>query len=104
MTLTESDNGKAFHIQIGDVIVVRLPENPATGFRWAWDEPSQDVVQIADDAYLPTGGAVGGGGYAQWTLKASRAGTACLKLKHWRQWEGEASVLNRFQVLLKVST
>jgi inhibitor of cysteine peptidase len=102
MTLTDADHGKTFDIRMGDAVVVRLPENAATGFRWALDESSEEGVEVAGSTYVPAGAGIGGAGYTEWTFRARRPGAVALKLKQWRQWEGEASVSNRFEVLLEV--
>ena len=102
MTLTEADNGRIIALRVGDVIVVRLSETAASGYRWEWEERGEGVVRVVTDAYVPATHAVGGAGHAQRTLQAARPGTARLRLKQWREWEGESSVTNRFEVLLQV--
>jgi len=103
ITLTEADNGKVIDVSQGDTITIQLPENPTTGFRWAVDKLDDQVVAMGQDDYAAaTGGGIGGGGTHRFTLKAARSGTAQLRLKLWREWEGDASIRNRFDVTIRV--
>jgi inhibitor of cysteine peptidase len=103
ITLTEADNGKVVDVPQGDRITIQLPENPTTGFRWAADKLEDQVVAIEQDNYAsPTGAGIGGGGTRTFTVKAMRPGTAQFRLKLWREWEGAASIRNRFDVTIRV--
>jgi inhibitor of cysteine peptidase len=102
MTLTEADNGKTIALHRGDAVVVRLSVPAATGYSWAWEDRGADIVRVVDDASAQIGTAVGGQRYVQWTLEATSTGAARLRLKQWREWEGDASIVKRFEVLLQV--
>ncbi len=102
-TLTREDNDKTIEVQVGDSIVVRLPENPTTGFTWAIDKASDDVPPLETSEYSPAADAgVGGGGQRSLTFKAIRAGTVRLQLKLWREWEGDKSIADRFTATIRV--
>ena len=104
VTLTQADNSKTVDVRRGDTIVVQLAENPTTGFRWAADNLDEQVVKPQNDSYSPaSGGGVGGGGTRTFTLLAAGAGTAPLRFKLWREWEGDKSITQRFEVNLRVS-
>jgi inhibitor of cysteine peptidase len=103
-TLTREDHGNTIEVQPGDGIIVRLPENPTTGFTWAIDAASDDVLPLQDSEYSAEAGTgVGGGGQRSLTFKAMKAGTVRLQLKLWREWEGDKSVTDRFTVTIRVS-
>jgi hypothetical protein len=36
-------------------------------------------------------------------MRAKAPGSTTIKLKRWRQWEGEGSVVERFELTLRVS-
>ena len=102
-TLTRGDNDKTVEVQPGDSIVVRLPENPTTGFAWAIDKANDDVLRLQSSEYSPGAGAgVGGGGHRSLSFQAIRAGTVGLQLKLWRDWEGDKSVTDRFTATIRV--
>lgn len=103
LTLTRADNGKSIAMQVNDLLVVSLDENPTSGFQWVLDSGGGDLVKLQASEYIPAAGAgVGGGGQRVLTFKAQRAGTGWLQLKLWREWEGEPSIVERFTLTLQV--
>lgn len=102
-TLTEADNGKDIDVHVGDTIVLRLPENPTTGFRWAFDDLDTGAVSAKEGDQTHSSEAVGSGGEMTWHLTPTAAGATPIKLKLWRHWEGDTSTRKRFAVTLKVS-
>ncbi len=103
VTVTQSDAGKTISVGRGDTVEIRLAETPPTGYRWGVDSLDQNVVQLqrSDYAVAPDSG-VGGGGERRLTLVARQAGTTRLQLKLWREWEGDSSVTQRFDVTIEV--
>jgi inhibitor of cysteine peptidase len=101
--LTSADNGKTINLRVGAAAELHLPENPSTGYRWAIDAADANVAEIKEEAYDPASKAVGSGGQAQWVMKAKAPGTTTIKLKRLRQWEGESSVVERFELTLRVA-
>jgi inhibitor of cysteine peptidase len=82
--------GGRVHVKVGDEVLVRLPENPSTGYRWELDPP-QGSLELADDAYVRSrDGAVGSGGERHFTLRAKRIGQAEIQLRLARSWEQHA--------------
>lgn len=100
--LTEADNGKTVELRAGDEVVLRLPENATTGYRWAVDAADGNLVEVKEGEYLARSNAVGSGGQAQWIIYAKAVGTTPIKLKRWRHWEGERSVVERFEFTLRI--
>jgi inhibitor of cysteine peptidase len=103
ITLTRADNGNAVALRVGDRLVLRLEENPTTGYRWALETHDENVVSLQHQEYVTSPhAAVGGGGHRSWMFIAQKVGTDTLHLKLWRAWEGETSVTRRFTVTLHV--
>jgi inhibitor of cysteine peptidase len=103
VTLTQADNGKTVEVAPGDVVVVRLPENPTTGYRWAQHASTEPVLAPREGDFTPAAGAgVGGGGRKTFRFAATGAGDVHLQLKLWREWEGDPSVAERFQATIRV--
>ncbi len=48
--LTEADSGRSIAARVGDEIVVELPENPTTGYRW--EVVTADGLEPVADGYL----------------------------------------------------
>ena len=103
ITLTLADSGTVVDLRVGDHVVLRLEENPTTGYRWAVEAHDADLVALKHAKFTRSPeAATGGGGQRTWTFIAKRRGTATLQLKLWRAWEGDASVTRRFTATLRV--
>jgi inhibitor of cysteine peptidase len=103
-TLTQADNGAAIHVRRGDRIVIRLPENATTGYRWVPDSVDDRIVSLKSSEYAPpAGGGVGAGGAVSIVFEALAPGEANVGLKRWREWEGESSVRERYTITVVVT-
>ena len=103
LTLTEADVGKTVQAHPGDHIMIQLSANPGTGFSWAIDRTDTMTLTLQRESYTPSsGGALGSGGTAVFTFIAQRAGTVNLHLKYWRSWEGDSSIVKRYDVTIHV--
>ena len=102
VSLTELDDGKTIGARMGDRIELRLRENASTGHRWSFEELDEAVLEASEGEFAGPTQAVGSGGEVRWILHARAPGTAPVKLKLWRRWEGDRSVQKRFAVTLKI--
>ena len=101
--LTSADNGKTVDLRVGAEAELRLRENPSTGYRWALDAADSRLVAIEEGEYVSTAKMIGAGGETQWLIRAKAPGLTEIKLKRWRPWEGERSVVERYQITLRIS-
>jgi inhibitor of cysteine peptidase len=105
VVLSQSQSGTAVNVNPGDVVVVRLPENPTSGYRWAIDSVDSTVLELENsEISLPGNASVGGGGQRILRFKAKGPGTTRLLLKNWREWQGDTSIVDRFDATVQVST
>jgi predicted secreted protein len=82
--LSEDDNTKTVVVGVDQLVVLRLPENPTTGYRWE----APDGVAVVHDEYLPPhGSAVGGSGERVFTF-ASPASPIDVSFALTRPWGG----------------
>ena len=102
-TVTAVDNGTTIEVHPGDELVVRLEENPTTGYRWQIDRIDGPLEPAGDSYELSAPGMIGGGGSHEFRFRATGPGTADLTLKHLRSWEGDASITQRFAVTVNVA-
>ena len=101
--LTQADHGTSVEVAPGDVIVIRLPENPTTGYQWTVEKVDADTLALQRTEFSPAPEAgVGSGGGKTLTFKAQKPGTAHIQLKLWRAWAGDASIRDRFHVTIQV--
>ena len=103
VVLGEADDGQAVDVGVGDQVVIRLDENPTTGYRWELvDLPA--AVELAGDSFtLGEPVKVGSGGTRELTFICRRPGPARLQLRHWQAWEGASSVTRTVTFPLRVA-
>lgn len=104
LELTQADNGKSVEARPGDFIIIRLPENPTTGFRWTVDKVDPLCVEAQGSNFSPArDAAVGGGGERTFSFQVrGEGGTGNIGLKLGREWEADASAVERYSVTVKV--
>ena len=87
-----------------DVIVLSLPENPTTGYRWALEEVDEEILGLKDsDFALSPDARIGGGGERRLSFRAKKAGIANVELKLVRSWEEErGSGIDRYDFTIQV--
>jgi predicted secreted protein len=106
--LTEEDSGKTVRVRAGDRVVIRLAENPSTGYAWkVTRRPDREVARVTRSKYEaePTeseGGppVVGSGGTRTVRLRAVGAGRTTARLTYVAA--GDRPNGGRFRVTLRV--
>ena len=84
---------------------ISLKENPSTGFRWSLEKGNEEILELLNSDYIQSSGPeVGSGGKRIWKFKAKKIGDVHLVLKRWRAWEGDKSIVERFEVIIRVVT
>jgi inhibitor of cysteine peptidase len=106
VSLTKANNGQSIEVRQGDEIILRLPENPTTGYRWHIDRadglsPEMSEHTTGSDQPDPNP-RFGQAGVRESRFRAKEPGARRLELKHWREWEGERSVTERFAVDIRI--
>jgi inhibitor of cysteine peptidase len=103
--LTHLDNGKTVLVRTGDELLLRLDENPTTGYRWVLEGDVHPVLEVLDVQYVqPPATGLGRGGQRVWTLRAKSSGSVGLLLELRRAWEGDKSIVKRFEVTVQVAS
>ncbi|RYU61434.1 peptidase inhibitor I42 [Methylolobus aquaticus] len=91
MVVSADRSGADLALVPGQELVIRLPGNPTTGYRWSSFGPTEAVlIATGPAAYEPDAGTsqrVGAGGFEIWRFVAARAGTAELRFEYRRPWE-----------------
>lgn len=101
-TLREDDNGRTITLKPGDQVTVDLHESAGSGYRWTLEASDARVADVREGQFTGESDKIGAGGRTRWTIKAVAPGTAELRGKRWRQWEGDSSVQERYAVTLQV--
>lgn len=96
LLITDEDNARMIDICLGERIRIRLPENATTGYRWAVDHIDQTLIEtITTEPHYPSN-VVGSGGEVEFIFQSKKIGSGEIALKHWRHWEGDSSITQRF--------
>src|SRR5689334_20302926 len=69
--LTEADNERSIEVHKGDVLEVKLPANPTTGFQWEIKAVNRDILlPLGEPKFESSGNAVGSGGTVTLSFEA----------------------------------
>lgn len=93
----ETANGTTAKIPLGGGLIVRLVENPSTGY--SWNATVTPGLAIVSDAYEPgpqSQGMVGAPGSHSWILSGKAAGEQKFSAVYMRPWENVTGTENTF--------
>ncbi|WP_327358316.1 protease inhibitor I42 family protein [Streptomyces sp. NBC_01304] len=104
VTCTESDHGREIRVQVGDLVVVTLRENPTTGHLWLLAPGASDVLAGQGGQFSPGDTtAPGAAGARTFTFRAYAAGRANLDLQLCRPGRDASAPVARFALAVLVS-
>ena len=89
----------------GQPLVLTLPSNPTTGFRWVVRDAATNVLQSLGPEVYSTpedAGLVGSAGQSTWRFKASQPGEGRLHLDYQRPWETDVAPAESFDCRVSV--
>lgn len=101
VVVTASDAGRSVRAAAGDQLVLKLAENPTTGFRWHVDVPA--AVRLVADDFAPSSGAAGAGGERVITLLMAAPGRHTVAATLRRSWDVSAAAAAPFSVIVEVA-
>ncbi|WP_034991449.1 protease inhibitor I42 family protein [Beijerinckia mobilis] len=97
--LTEVDAGHMRGVLQGDKVILDLPENPSTGYRWTLAIVPANAADITRDRFIAgergsngRPSRVGMEGTRRFSLRIHHRGRIRLDARLWRHWEGAGSV------------
>jgi len=100
MILNNQDRGRTVEVEAQSLVIVRLDENPTTGYRW--NVETSGGLEMVGDSFERIGDAIGAGGVRVFQFRASDTGSHELGIRKWRDWEGESSIIDRFYATILV--
>ena len=92
--VNDQANGTTVVLTVGQSLVVRLPENPTTGYRWSVE--SLGGMLLEGDEFLPAGAGAGAGGTRHLRLRAHKPDRTQISLSLRRSWEAPSASIGRF--------
>ncbi|MFW6162033.1 MAG: protease inhibitor I42 family protein [Planctomycetota bacterium] len=100
-------SGKTLKVAQGKTLVVRLPGNATTGYRWSVKQLKGDALeQQGTVIYKPKkteGRRVGSGGTFLAVFRAAKAGKATLTMAYARPWEKKTPPIKTFTLTVAVA-
>lgn len=94
-------NGTTVDVRAGGALVVRLPGNATTGYRWAVTRTPAALRLVHSTYVVPKTGLVGSGGTYIFRFTAVR-GVGALSLGYRRPWDKQTPPLRTFRVIVRV--
>lgn len=91
LELDQGDVPREHTVRVGEEVVLRLPENPTTGFRWTLSTGTCGVLSWESDSYTASGAELGSPGVRVFRMRAAAPGLAELRLHRRRRWETAAA-------------
>jgi inhibitor of cysteine peptidase len=101
--LTKNDNGKTVEAQVGESVLIELPENPTTGYVWTIDvKEGTGTAHLSNTGYTSANDlGIGSGGMRTFLVNVRSSGIAPIEMKLRRQWEPEGAAIDSFNVVIK---
>lgn len=94
VTITPESAGRTIELRSDQELLVRLPSNPTTGYRWSLPAAPPDVLKLEGTPAFernPAGaGVVGVPGTEVWRFTPVRKGQQTLLFDYRRPWEADA--------------
>ncbi|MFJ4142373.1 protease inhibitor I42 family protein [Pseudomonas sp. NPDC089734] len=93
-------------LKSGQTLMLTLPSNPTTGFRWQVQNPAQNVLRsLGPEVYNNSQSTemVGSGGQSVWRYKATDTGTGRLMLIYQQPWAPEVPPEQAFECEITVN-
>lgn len=103
IVIVQTDHGDTFESHLGDVILIRLEENPSTGYQWNVIKINEKILKPLDSEYLEAStAALGSGGTRTFTFQPLSPGTTLVQLQLRREWESKNGAIEYFEVTIRV--
>jgi inhibitor of cysteine peptidase len=88
--IAETGDGQEHRVRLGDEVLISLPENPTTGYRWRLSAP--DALPLEEDGFEPEApGRSGASGQRRLRLRAASIGTHRIALSRRRSWQAASA-------------
>ena len=90
----------------GQNLILTLPSNPTTGYRWAIQDSAGGVLKaLSPEVYSnpEDAGIVGSAGISTWRFQAFALGTGRLRLTYSQPWAPEVTAVQSFDCAIAVN-
>lgn len=87
INLGAEDNGRILDVSVGTVVVIKLPENPSTGYTWQY-AAGENIAEVIEDVYIPPKNQIPGKGGTR-VVKLKVTGSGEFTMDYVRPWENQ---------------
>ena len=100
----EADNNRFVFVKNNIGFRIELKANPTTGYNWYMDQLDDQLFTIVESGYNSPieKNKVGVGGVNYWVVKPLQKGTSQIRMKYYRPWEGDKSIVKTFNLKVDV--
>ena len=104
VTASLSESGSVAALMPEQPLVVRLPANPSTGYRWSYTVKGDEVLRLDSVSGVgsPPNGMVGVPGDEVWSFRAQGVGRVVLTYVYTRPWEKHMAPAQTFTLTVVV--
>jgi inhibitor of cysteine peptidase len=88
--IDQTHSGQTLDLPVGQVMEVRLAENPTTGYRWAVVANGAPACAVLNDRFERPAGPPGAGGEHMWQIKGIAAGECEIAMHYRRSFQPDA--------------
>ncbi len=100
---SRDDSGETLALAAGDLLELRLPETPTTGYLWKPVGLDTAILKLQSSRFVSQGTVPGRGGTRILEFLAAGPGDTVLRLKLFRGWSGESSAVDQFELTVTVT-
>jgi inhibitor of cysteine peptidase len=91
IVIDQNHAGQTVDLPIGQVMELRLAENPTTGYRWTFVHNGAPVCLVMSDQFERPTGPPGQGGEHAWQIKGAAVGECDIAMQYSRSFEQNAA-------------
>lgn len=103
VTITPDAAGRTIELRTDQELLVRLPSNPATGYRWSLAAAPADVLRLEGlPAFERNAGSTGGSGVEIWRFTLARKGQQVLRFDYRLPWEADSPPAQQLSFIVTV--
>ncbi|MFZ2959949.1 MAG: protease inhibitor I42 family protein [Candidatus Ozemobacteraceae bacterium] len=102
VVIDATKDGQEMNLFLGQVLSIKLAENPTTGYRWSVEDFKPNILEQLEAVYKGNSGTIGAGGEKIFGFLAKKVGETPLKLEYNRPWEEASHPAKTFSIKIKV--
>ncbi len=91
IVVDQNHSGQTIDLPVGQVIELRLAENPTTGYRWAFVADGAPACVVVSDSFERPAGPPGQGGEHTWQIKGAVIGECQIAMQYARSFQPDAA-------------